>query len=101
MDTNQQNGSGAVGLAFLQGAVIGAIGALLFAPRSGREFREQISGYAQRTGEKARAAASNGQEALQHGVEEGRNLAEKGRQILGEAAEAGQRAIKQARDGSS
>ncbi len=100
MDTNHQqneNGSAAVGLAFLQGAIIGAIGALLLAPRSGREFRQQIKGYAQQTGEKFRDVASNGQEALQHTLEEGRNLAEKGRQILGEAAEAGQRAIKQER----
>ena len=71
METNhQQNGSAAVGLAFLQGALIGAIGALLLAPRSGRELRQQIKGYAQQTGEK-------------------------GSQILREAAEASQRAIKQ------
>ena len=98
MDTNQQTGSAGVGLAFLQGAVIGAIGALLLAPRSGRQFRRQLKGYAQQTGEKLRDVASNGQEALQHGIEEGRNLAEKGRQILGEAAEAGQRASKKERE---
>jgi gas vesicle protein len=97
MDNEQQGGSAAVGLAFLQGAVIGAIGALLLAPRSGREFRKQIKGYAQQTGEKLRTVAGNGQDALQHGMEEGRHLAEKGRQILREAAEAGQSAIKQER----
>jgi gas vesicle protein len=39
---------GAVGLAFVGGGLVGAVMALLLAPQSGRESREQVRGYARR-----------------------------------------------------
>jgi len=43
-------GSSAAGvlLAFLSGAALGAVAALLLAPQSGRESRKQLRGYARR-----------------------------------------------------
>lgn len=41
MDTAAKAGSG-MGMAFMMGAAIGAISGLLFAPKSGREMRDDI-----------------------------------------------------------
>jgi gas vesicle protein len=41
--------SGGVLMAFLAGAAIGAVAALLLAPQSGRESRDQLRRYARRT----------------------------------------------------
>lgn len=49
-------GAGAVALAFLAGALVGAVGALLLAPRSGSATREQLAGAAGTAGERARRA---------------------------------------------
>jgi gas vesicle protein len=37
-------------MAFLSGATVGAVAALLVAPQSGRESREQLRGYVNRAG---------------------------------------------------
>ena len=51
--------------AFLGGAAIGAVAALLLAPQSGRESREQIRTYARRTGEYLADFGSKTEEAWQ------------------------------------
>jgi gas vesicle protein len=51
--------------AFLGGAAIGAVAALLLAPQSGRESREQIRTYARRTGEYLADVGSKTEEAWQ------------------------------------
>src|SRR5436853_607694 len=43
-------------LAFLSGAAVGAVAALLMAPQSGDESREQLKSYARRAGENLREA---------------------------------------------
>jgi gas vesicle protein len=43
MSTNNDNAAAAV-IAFVSGAVIGTVAALLLAPASGRDVREKISG---------------------------------------------------------
>ena len=45
METEGRYGTGTVFLAVLGGAAVGAVAALLLAPRSGRETRSQIVGY--------------------------------------------------------
>ena len=44
-------------LAFLGGAALGAVAALLLAPQSGRETREQLRGYARRAEDKSAGSA--------------------------------------------
>jgi gas vesicle protein len=53
----------ALAFAFLAGALVGAGIALLFAPKTGPEMREQIADWAQRAREKAREAAARFEEA--------------------------------------
>jgi gas vesicle protein len=60
METEHGFGTGTVILAVLGGAAVGAAVALLLAPRSGRETRRQIVGYAG----KAKETASRVPEAL-------------------------------------
>jgi gas vesicle protein len=91
MDERITDGSGAsVGLAFVQGAVVGAIAALLLAPRSGRELRQQLREYGNEAGKRAREVADRGGEVVQRTVE-------KGRQVAGEAYQAGQAAMERER----
>jgi gas vesicle protein len=67
IETETQMGRGLSGYmyAFLGGAAIGAVTALLLAPQSGRESREQIRAYARRTGEYLADFGSKTEEAWQ------------------------------------
>jgi len=48
MADDRGSSSAGVLLAFLSGAALGAVAALLLAPHTGRESREQLRGYARR-----------------------------------------------------
>ena len=50
MATNSGASAGSVALAFLSGALLGAVTAVMLAPQPGRESRERLTGYARRTG---------------------------------------------------
>jgi len=89
---------------FLAGASLGALGALLYAPQSGRETREEIRRRAvegrERAYEAGRQAAERGREYYERGrsaaeeaaqsgkqyVERGKEIVDKGREIAGDAA---------------
>ena len=75
-------------LAFLIGAVSGAVVALLYAPATGRETREFL-------GEKAREGRDRATEA----AEKGRRAVNDGREALASAIERGRDAYQQARGG--
>ena len=98
MENDVPNNS-AVGLAFVQGAIVGAIGALLFAPRSGRELRQQLRDYSRQTGERVRDMAEKSSQGLERAMEKGRDLVDKGRSIAEEAGTAYQGAAGSARQG--
>jgi len=98
------NDNGASLAWFLAGAALGAVGALLYAPQSGRETREELRRKAaegrERAYEAGRQAADRGREYYEKGrtaaedaarsgreaVERGREIVEKGREIAGDAA---------------
>jgi gas vesicle protein len=68
-------GAGTIALAFLAGALVGAAGALLLAPRSGAATRAQLAGAAgsardqgRRVREAARAAAAAAQAAFEQAM---------------------------------
>jgi gas vesicle protein len=93
---------GAVGLAFLSGGLIGAAVALLLAPQSGRESREQIRGYARRAGEHVHALADTlagkTTEVLGEALDKGREFIKDKQAVLTEAVEAGRAAMQRERE---
>jgi len=89
---------GAVGLAFVTGALVGAAVALLLAPQSGRETREQMRGYARRTEDNLRDLAGKATEALDQVVERGREVLQEKKTVLSEAFEAGRDAMRRERE---
>ena len=84
-------------LAFLSGAAIGAIGALLLAPQSGQESRDRIRTYARRTGEDLREMADKAGETWQTAVSKGREFVEEQKSTLKDALEAGREAMRRER----
>jgi gas vesicle protein len=95
------HGSGsasAVVLAFLSGAALGAVAALLLAPQSGRESREQLRGYARRAEEDLRDLAGRAGEALEDALEEGKTFVENKKSVIREALDAGRQAMKRETD---
>jgi gas vesicle protein len=83
---NEGAGAGSVMLAFLLGAVSGAVVALLYAPTSGRETREILGERAREGRESAAGAAKKGREAIAQS-----------REVLTDAIERGREAYQKAR----
>ena len=75
-------------VAFLGGAALGAIAALLLAPQSGHRTREQLRGY----------AASEAGQRFEEAVSEGKEFVEARKSVLREAFEAGREAMKKERE---
>lgn len=90
--------AGAVGLAFLTGALAGGLVALLLAPQSGRESREQLRGYARRAEEGARELAEKAGEVVDRAVEKSREFLDENKSVLTEAFEAGREAMRRERE---
>ena len=61
-------------MAFLSGAALGAVAALLLAPQSGRESREQLRGYARRAEDNLRDLAGRAGESFEEAVESGQGI---------------------------
>lgn len=85
-------------LAFLGGAVAGMAAALLLAPQSGEQSREQIKRYARKTGDNLRDLAERAEETWETAVERGRQFVHEQKGTLTEAMEAGREAMRRARD---
>lgn len=76
MATNQREispGAAAVA-AFLCGALVGAAVALLVAPQSGRETREQLTRYGREGRERLGRLADRASDVVDHAVERGREI---------------------------
>ena len=91
---DERGSSAAVLLAFLGGAALGAVAALLLAPQSGRESREQLRGYARRAEENVRDVAGRAGEALGAALDHGKEFIASKRSVLREAMDAGREAMK-------
>jgi gas vesicle protein len=81
-------------LAFLSGGLAGAAIALLLAPQSGREAREQLRGYVRRAEENVHELADKAAQA----VDKGREFINDKRAALTEAVEAGRAAMHRERE---
>jgi gas vesicle protein len=89
---------GAVGLAFVGGGLVGAVMALLLAPQSGRESREQVRGYARRAEEHVHELADTATQVLDQAVDKGREFIKDKQAVVTEAVEAGRAAMQWERE---
>ena len=94
----QEISGSAILLAFLSGAAVGAVAALLMAPQSGRESREQLKGYARRAGENLREVTDKAGETWQTAIEKGGEVVREQKSILRDALDAGREAMRRARE---
>jgi gas vesicle protein len=98
MEDERGTSGATIALAFLSGAALGAVAALLLAPQSGRESREQLRGYARRAEDSLRDMAGRAGEAVDDAVDQGKDFVEKRKSVLREAFEAGREAMQRERD---
>lgn len=98
MADNRDSSSAVVLLGFLSGAALGAMAALLLAPRSGQESRELLRGYAKRAEDELRELVGEAGERLEGVVEEGRGFIESKKTVLRDAFEAGREAMRRERE---
>jgi gas vesicle protein len=87
--------AGAVGVIFLIGGLAGAAAALLLAPQSGRESRQQLRRYARRTEENIHEMADRATEALGRAMDAGREVIQEKTSVLSGAFEAGRDNVRQ------
>ena len=80
---------------FLVGGGIGAIIALLFAPRSGRETREIISQRASESRERVLSTSRNVGEKVSTYIEKGKEVVSTQREQMAAAIEAGKQAYRE------
>jgi gas vesicle protein len=90
-----RSSSQAIALAFLGGAVAGAIVGILFAPKSGEETRRAIKGYARRAEEEVLEKAKDARTALDDMIERGRHYLEEKKADVEAALKAGREAMKE------
>ena len=98
MADDRGSSSSAVLLAFLGGAALGAVAALLLAPQTGRESREQLRGYARRAEGDLQDLAGRAGAALEEVVEEGKEFVDSKKAVLREAFDVGREAMRRERD---
>ncbi len=90
--------TGAVLLAFMTGATMGAVAALFLAPKTGEETRSQLRNYARRAEGELHDLAGRAGEAFEEVAQRGRSFVESQKSILGEAFQAGREAMRRERE---
>lgn len=98
MADENESSSATVVLAFLTGAAIGAIAALVLAPQSGEATQRQVRGFAKKAGKGLRNATGKAEGVWGDVIEQGREFLKDKQPILAEAFEAGRKAINRERD---
>ena len=98
MADNHGPSSAAVLLGFLSGAALGAVAAILLAPRSGQESREMLRGYVRRAEDELRDLVGEAGERFEGAVEEGREFIESKKTVLRDAFDAGREAMRRERE---
>ena len=89
---------GTVFLAMVTGAMAGAVAALLLAPQTGEQSREQLRSYARRAEEGIREVGEKAGKEFERVVQKGRHLYEENKSVLTEAFDAGRDAMKRERE---
>jgi len=98
MENDRGCSLGAVGLAFLTGGLAGAAVALLLAPKSGHESREQLRGYARRAEEQVHDLAEKASGLMDQAIDKGHEFVQEEKKVLAEAVEAGRTAMQRERE---
>jgi gas vesicle protein len=100
MADDHGSSSAAVLLGFLSGAALGAVAALLLAPRAGHESRDMLRGYAKRAEDRLRDLVGEAGHQIEEAVEQGRDYLESKKSVLREAFDAGREAMRREREQS-
>jgi gas vesicle protein len=95
---DDRGSSAAVLLAFLSGAALGAVAALLLAPESANESREQLRRYARKAEDQLHGMAGRAGEVFEEVVGQGKDFVENKKSVLRDAFEAGRQAMRDERD---
>jgi gas vesicle protein len=96
MESQRDRCSGqALALAFLGGALVGAIAGIFLAPRSGEETRRTLKACARRTEEEVMEKAREARAALDEMIERGKQFMEEKRVDVEAAVKAGKDAVKE------
>lgn len=90
--------SQAVALAFLGGAIAGAVAGILLAPKSGEETRRELRVYARKAEEELIEKAEEAREALDEMIERGKHFVAEKRAEVDAAVTAGKEAMKEKMD---
>jgi gas vesicle protein len=90
--------SQAVALAFLGGAIAGAVAGILLAPKSGEETRRDLRGYARKAEEEVIEKAREARAALDEMIERGKHFMAEKRADVEAAVTAGKEAMKEKMD---
>ena len=98
MADDRGSSSGAVLLAFLSGAALGAVAAMLLAPESANESRERLRRYARRAEGQLHDIAGRAGEVFEEVVGQGKDFVETKKSALREAFDAGREAMRRERD---
>jgi gas vesicle protein len=87
-----------VAVSFLAGAAIGSGLALLFAPKTGREVREQIKDLTEDAVDKIKEYAKEAQEKIKSTYECGKDVVMEKKSIISSAIEAGKEAMEKEKE---
>lgn len=85
----------AIGLAFIGGALVGAIAGMLLAPKSGQETRHAIKDYADKTEDEIIEKAKEARAALDETIERGKRYMEEKKADVEASVKAGREAMKE------
>ncbi len=85
-------------ISFLAGAAVGSGLALLFAPKSGKEMREQIRDLTDDAVDKIKEYSKDAQEKIKSTYEEGKDLVKQKKSIISSAIDAGKEAMERERE---
>jgi gas vesicle protein len=90
--------SGCLVLSFFAGSLVGAGVALLVAPKSGKETRQQLKELAEEVKVKAEGYIGQMKDQVSSVVEKGKDLLEEQKSILASAVEAGKQAYEKEKE---
>lgn len=90
--------AGTVLVSFVAGAAIGAGLALLYAPKSGTEMRENLADLAEDAVDKIKEYTREAQEKIKSAIDEGKESIVEKKSILASAIEAGREAMQREKD---
>lgn len=89
-----QRSSQTIALAFLGGALAGAVAGILFAPKSGEETRRELRGYARKAEEEVIEKAKEARAVLDEVIDRGKHFMAEKRADVEAAVTAGKDAMK-------